>query len=110
MVNVNNFGEYSTEKLIETLKAYAEAMDIFSGDRSPSCELLWAAAERLGDLLEEVDYCASSDIKIFKWLHKNVPDVGRAVDEMGFTETERAGIDVIVDFQNFIENEGGLDE
>lgn len=47
MVNVNNFGEYSTEKLIETLKAYAEAMEIFSGERSPACELLWAAAERL---------------------------------------------------------------
>ena len=105
-----NYNELTISEMIAFLRGFAVSMDKFGYDTI--AEVIEAAADRLkeqSELIEDMndrcDILCSREDKFLKWFCRNVPNGEKALDEMGFTEIERLGIDVAVDFKNFIESE-----
>lgn len=98
-----NYDDLTTPELIGFLQGFATAM--YGNGYDTIGEVVKAATDRLkeqSELIEDMhdrcDILCSREDKLLKWFCKNVPNREKALDEMGFTEIERLGIDVAVDF------------
>lgn len=92
-----------TDELIDFLRGFALALR--HTGRDVVAEVVEVATNRLVSLSDTIDFDGSVERKFLEWLYKNVPDVEKALDDMGLTELERARIDVTIDFMKFIESE-----